>query len=1058
MNKATILIVEDDGLLATYLDAVISRLGYDIAGPVPSGEEALACLHGRPIDLVLMDIELSGPMNGITAAEKMVSGHDIPVIFLTGFSQDSLIEQAKNVDPYGYLIKPVSERELAASVEMALHRHALSRKLKQSYAELEKSEAKYRNLFESLPIGIFRTTPAGTVLDGNYEMMKIVGCSSRAEVREYFFDMPGQLYVDPDRRQELIALLRQQGEVKNFEIQARKKSGEIIWMALNARICAADATDEPVIEGFAQDITDRKQAQEALLASEERYRLISSLTSDIAYSCRKTAPGCYGLDWIVGAAERITGYSLEEIIAQRCWRFLVAEEDIPLFEQKILGLFPDESSHCQLRIRHKDGSLRWVECTTKCLAAAGDAGASAIYGSMVDITERKRSEEVLRLVAESGYESTQDIFQFLVRQLATSQGKRSALLARIDPVDESTAHTLAVWQDGGFVENFSYRLDGTPCENVVSQGICFYGRGICSLFPRDHLLSFMGAESYWGTPLRDTAGRAIGVLAVIDDHPMEETPQTRSLITTFAARAAGELERRLTEKKYQTLFREMLDGFAIHEIICDPAGAPVDYWFLDVNPAFERITGLQRSAVIGKTVREVLPGIDDYWIETYGKVALTGASIFFEHYAEELGRYFEIKAFRPESNRFACIFTDISDRKRSEEERVKLRDQLYHAQKMEDIGRLIGGVAHDFNNHLTAILGCSHLILEKLSADSDLRAFAEIVYAAGEKASALTRSLLAFSRKESFEKKPVDVQVIIANIGKLLRRLIGEDIELVITPGEQPLFVNGDCGQLEQVLMNLTTNARDAMPDGGAIRIVSEHRWLDHEFISVYGWGEPGEYAVITVSDTGTGIPEEDHQRVFEPFYTSKESGKGTGLGLSNVYSIIKQHEGHILLDSAPGEGSSFSIFLPLLCTQHDKDSEVTQPVPPGGIETVLICEDDASVRRLARLVLEDAGYRVFEAVDGQDAVDEFRRHQDEIQLVILDVVMPKKNGVAVYSEIRGMKPEVRVIFTSGYTPDTINRSGVFNMQLPFIQKPITPRILLEKLREALDAPRKVPV
>jgi len=1051
MNRATILIAEDDAILAAHLESIISSLDYAISGPVASGEEAVAAMAGQTVDLVLMDIELAGAMNGITAAEQIAACHDVPIIFLTGFSQNSFLERAKKVAPYGYLIKPIYERELAATLEMALHRHALDRRLKESRAALEKSEAKYRQLFESLPIGIFRTSLDGKILDGNREMVRIVGCVSPGEVLEFFSDMPGRHCTDPGRRLEFISLLQKHGSVNDFIFPARNKDGETIWISIDARLKPADASGGPAIEGFARDITDWKRAEEALLASEERYRMVSSLTSDLAYSCSGRPGNGFALNWMVGAAEEITGYSLNEIMAHRCWSFLVAGEDMPLFERYILGLAPGMSSRCELRLRHRDGSVRRVECTTKCLVTKEAPDGTGIFGSMVDRTDRRHLEETLRMVAESGLAPGQDIFRFLGRHLSGALKKRYVLLSRIYPGDPTTAHTLAVWQDGAFADNFSYPLAGTPCEIVVTQGACFYPADVRKYFPSDPLLVLMGAESYWGTSLRDGAGNLLGLLAVLDDRPMEDSFHASTLLTTFAARAATELERKRTEEKYQSLFREMMDGFAIHEIVCDEAGSPVDYRFLAANPAFEQMTGLRSAEIVGKTVREVLPQIESHWIETYGKVALTGEPVHFANYSPFFDKTFEITAFRTEKNRFACIIKDISGQKRAEEERTKLQEQLYHAQRMEDIGRLTGGVAHDFNNHLTAIIGCSQFILAKLHEDSELRHFADMINSAGEKAAVLTRSLLTFSRKEPPKKKPVDVQLLTCNISRLLRRLIGEDIDLVVEKDRDPLFVNADSGHIEQVLMNLATNARDAMPDGGTIRITLERRRLDREFMNVNGWGEPGEYAVISFSDTGVGIPVEDQERIFEPFYTSKDSGNGTGLGLPIVLGIIRQHGGHILLDSAPGRGTTFTLYLPLIGRHHHQDEPGEQPEIPGGAETVLICEDDESVRRLIRMVLQDAGYEVLEAVDGQEAVEAYQRNRDRIHLVILDVVMPKKNGVAAYGEIFSIKPGVRTLFTSGYTPETINRSGVFDMKVPFIQKPITPGLLLKKVRETLD-------
>jgi len=402
-------------------------------------------------------------------------------------------------------------------------------------------------------------------------------------------------------------------------------------------------------------------------------------------------------------------------------------------------------------------------------------------------------------------------------------------------------------------------------------------------------------------------------------------------------------------------------------------------------------------------------------------------------------------------NDIHVILRDMSVSKQLEQEREKLTEQLYHAQRMEDIGRLIGGVAHDFNNHLTAIIGCSQIILNKLSSDSELRGFAEMVCSAGEKAAGITQSLLAFSRKQALEMRPVDVRVIIENIAKLMKRLIGEDVELELEQGDEPLFVNGDVGRMEQVLMNLATNARDAMPEGGTITIRTQHVRLDREFMSVYGWGRPGDYALISFSDTGCGIPADMREKIFEPFFTSKDAGKGTGLGLSIVHGIIQQHGGHIRLESSPDKGATFLVYLPLLPEMPMQEKREAPPEVRRGNEAILVCEDESSVRRLMRLVLEDNGYSVLEAVDGVEAVEVFRREGERLDLVILDVVMPKMSGMAVFNDIRGLRPDMRVIFTSGYTPESIDRSGVFDMGVPFIPKPVAPGLLLKIVRETLD-------
>ncbi|HUI46333.1 MAG TPA: ATP-binding protein [Nitrospirota bacterium] len=389
------------------------------------------------------------------------------------------------------------------------------------------------------------------------------------------------------------------------------------------------------------------------------------------------------------------------------------------------------------------------------------------------------------------------------------------------------------------------------------------------------------------------------------------------------------------------------------------------------------------------------------------------------------------------------LITDITPLK-------ELEVQLRHAQKMEAVGQLAGGVAHDFNNILTAIIGYGNLLLMKLSEGDTLKVHVQHILASAERASHLTRGLLAFSRKQVIDLKPVDVNAIISQVEKLLHRVIGEDIEIKTRFFKQNLPVLADSVQIEQIIMNLATNSRDAMPNGGLLLIETSPFDMGEDFLLTHAYGKPGTYALIMVTDTGIGMDEDIRTKIFEPFFTTKEVGKGTGLGLAMVYGIVKQHNGYINVYSEPDRGTTFKIYLPLIFQANPSDKKHHQEFISRGTETVLLAEDDGEVRMLMRTVLKEAGYQVIEAVDGEDAIQKFRENNN-IDLVVSDIIMPKINGKEMYQEIKKFRPEIKVIFTSGYTADIIHKKGVFDLGLDFVLKPVAPGEFLQRVRDVLD-------
>jgi two-component system cell cycle sensor histidine kinase/response regulator CckA len=506
-----------------------------------------------------------------------------------------------------------------------------------------------------------------------------------------------------------------------------------------------------------------------------------------------------------------------------------------------------------------------------------------------------------------------------------------------------------------------------------------------------------------------------------------------------------------SEKRYRLLFESNPFPMWVYDL--DALA------FLAVNEAAILHYGYSREEFLGMTIRDINPAEDLMPQGANDAPAACGINQDGRpRHRKKDGAIIDVeitshRLIFDERNAEVVLASDITERKRAEDALHATEEQLRQSQKMEAVGKLAGGVAHDFNNLLTAISGHSELSLRRLGADDPLRRNVEVIKSASDRAASLTRQLLAFSRKQVLQPKVIDLNDVVVETNKLLRRLIGEDIDLLTVLEPSLGQIKADPGQITQVLMNLSVNARDAMPRCGKLTIETSNIYIDEEYARRHVSVAPGWYVMLAVSDTGCGMDDATQQRIFDPFFTTKEVGKGTGLGLSTVYGIVKQSGGNVWVYSEVGRGTTFKIYLP-------RTDKVVEPLEvsgghddaPAGTETVLLVEDEEIVRDMTHEILRMSGYHVLESSRGSEALAVCERHRGPIHLMLTDVVMPQMSGRELAERLIPLRPEMRVLYMSGYTDDAIVHHGVLDEGMAFIEKPFTPNALARKVRESLDA------
>ena len=509
----------------------------------------------------------------------------------------------------------------------------------------------------------------------------------------------------------------------------------------------------------------------------------------------------------------------------------------------------------------------------------------------------------------------------------------------------------------------------------------------------------------------------------------------------------AERARQDSEQRRQTIFERAPVGIAV----VDAGGR-----YLEVNGAFERMLGYPAGDVVGRHFREVtLPADLAVTERLFDEMVAGGREQFFleKRYVKQDGgaawARLSVSAVRDAAGGLVHTVSMIED----VSERKQLEEQLLHAQKLEALGQLAGGVAHDFNNLLAAMMGYTQLIQRTMASDDPRQGDLLEIRRAGDRAAALSRQLLAFARRQVIDPRLVDVNEALRATEPMLRRLVGPDVDVVLQLAPAVARVRVDPGQLEQVILNLAVNANDAMPQGGTLEIATGAAILDDAYTRLHPDATPGAHVLLAVRDTGIGMTADVRARIFEPFFTTKEPGKGTGLGLATCYGIVKQAGGSIWVQSEPGRGATFRVYLP---ARPEAATSVpalaAEPPLPGGSETVMVVEDEPTVRSVTVRMLKSAGYRVLAAGDGPEALDTARRHEGEIHALVTDVMMPRMNGTQLAQLLRAERPALRTLFVSGFTEDAGVRPEQLGKGMAYLAKPFTAEALTERLRQVLDA------
>ncbi|MCC6405732.1 MAG: PAS domain S-box protein [Planctomycetes bacterium] len=671
-----------------------------------------------------------------------------------------------------------------------------------------------------------------------------------------------------------------------------------------------------------------------------------------------------------------------------------------------------------------------------------------------DVTASRSAERTMRRIAAGTSRAIGDeFFKALVEHVAGAMGARWAVVSERLEHDRDRVRMLAVWDHDRLIEPFELSIPGGPCEITVRDGMAFFPGTLSDAYPEHVLVKQLGVRTYLGAALRGSTGEPLGVLAVLHDGPLSTTLDIASILAVFAGRAAAELERKHAEaalRSSETRHRALLEALPDLMFLMDAGGTYLDFHASDRSALLA-----PPEAFLGKHFRQVLPPhLVGQFTQMHERVLRTGEPQMGEYTVEVGGR-----ARRYEARMVACGPDRVLAIARDIEQQYRLKEELAQAQKMESIGRLAGGVAHDFNNLLTGILGYAELGQQALPASTAVSGYFGRIRGAAERAADLTNQLLAFARKQIVEPRVISPAAAIAEMQGFMQRVIGEDVELATELTQDTWRVRIDPTQFQQVLLNLLVNARDALPEGGHVRISTSnvHRVPRADAATAPLGGSTSEtgtdWVCISVVDDGIGMSSEALAHAFEPFFTTKPAGRGTGMGLATCYGIVSQHGGHIEIASQLGEGTRVDVLLPRVDMPTEAHAPRSEGMPHG-TERVLLVEDEATVRDLVLGVLQSLGYEVRAAEDAEGARAVWRESRGGFDVLVTDVIMPSETGASLADALRAERPGLRVLYVSGYAASSVAPERLAGPGVAFLAKPFSVGELARRLRALLDAPR----
>lgn len=891
--------------------------------------------------------------------------------------------------------------------------YVFRRQLQLKAVEIRKQEERFRAIFDASNDAVF-TIKEGLISECNLTTLSMFACADRSEIIGRSLEdfspprQPDGMPSSAERaRNALCAALA--GSIQRFECQRRRLDGSLFdaEVVLNAVDLAGDRQVLAVV----RDITARKIHERRLLETTSLLRTIVDnaptpiLMLDVDYRVLIWNP----------AAARVYGWSAEEVLGKPM-PYLDGEEKMRV-QKEIDTAFERGEPAVYESCRKTSSGADLTVLAASAPVRGADGGYYGIVGVHIDITEQKRAHEALdqeRIFLNAILDSIPGMIYLFNEEGRLVRWNRKFYELGYSDEELNGSHYLDWFQGIG--------SDTAKAQLTVDQ-IMAEGKG-------DAEVRVAGKNGR----IRDYF--VSGVRLTIDGKPYF----TGIGIDISARKKAEEELLRLATAIEQ----------AEEEVVITDTRGVIQY----VNPAFEKVTGYSRAEAIGRTPAILKSNAHDRQFYEHLWKTITCGGVWkgrFRNKRKDGSLFYEDAVISPIVDSAGTISGFVS-LKRDITDDLQREAQLIQAQKMDAVGRLAGGVAHDFNNLLTAILGYAAFITDLAKTPEKKDSYARRISDVANRAASLTRSLLVFSRKQESDFSRVNIHDVVNDFLKLIGRIIGEDIRITTRMEGASLPVMGNAGQLGQILLNLATNARDAMPHGGTISITAQKGEVDDACARAHGGDAGWPAIVLSVADTGCGIPREQLKDIFEPFFTTKEAGKGTGLGLAIVFGIARSHGGFVDVSSEPGVGSIFRIYLPVCLQDEASEHEQTPGLPLGGTETILLAEDDELIHEILVETLKNAGYHVLACRSGVEAATLFQEHGEKVALILSDVMMPKMNGKELYQKITSARPNAKFLFLSGYTSDILEDRLNFAMPVHVLYKPVSPLQLLRKIRSVLDS------